>query len=193
MPYIECLTKNCHNTDYNNGRRNYCNYCKCLQYECTKIVGEYGYCEDHRCSEPGCCKSKSEECQHSYYQWQPKCRMCEKRRCQDTPYCNEHGCLKVAFTNGRHIYCEKRAKLGQRNCDEHLKYCQRPDCFALHVKGSFRCGYDGAPFWRLKQNACGSTECRTCPVRRNFLLTFFTVTLECDFPILEAVVEHSTK
>jgi hypothetical protein len=191
---MPCSTKNCHCNLYSDYRIfGYCPYCKCSSYNCKKVVGEYGYCEDHRCSEPGCCKKKSENCQHSYYESKPKCRMCKKRSCYSTDYCNEHGCMWITFINDKYIHCKNPAKLGWKNCDEHLAYCQSPsDCIRRHEKGRSRCNYHASYFSDPKHYSCGSTECKKCPVRRNFLLTFFTSSLGCDFPILEAVVEHST-
>jgi hypothetical protein len=196
-----CATKNCHNTAQI--FKQYCAYCSCLFLGCRKLTEPYSYCEEHRCPEPGCCRGKEWPCEgnHYYRKGERKCRLCDKIKTSDSLYCNEHTCLKYAVVkvkkDGRsekmNLYCNEKVKLGHRACDKHLQYCEEPLCMNLHSEKGSRCKRHSEYYYYNNDNySCGSTECRTCPTRKNFVGTFLTFGLDCGFPVVEAVIKHST-
>jgi len=209
MSFRRCANEKCHNTTAR--MSSYCSYCKCLVFTCNNIVGEYNYCQKHKCTETLCLHSTQCNGKHLYNKYSPwgKCLICTKVGCENTPYCNEHGCLRFTENGKRHNgyinykYCKNVAKVKNGKlfecCNDCLIYCNEPLCTSEHKYGSNYCQrHDYQNFYyrtiESKNNfRCGSSLCKKCPVFRDFIYLYFMVALSCDARVPYAIMNTTYK
>jgi hypothetical protein len=193
--FVRCANIKCHNTSRCGY---YCSYCNCLVFGCHNIVGEYSYCQQHKCTDPTCHYSidrcKGQHSYHSKYLGHGKCLICPKVRCEETPYCNEHGCLRFTEDGKRHgytnyKYCKNAPKIMNgkifERCNDCLIYCKEPLCTSEHEYGTNYCRkHDYIYYHRTIESKnyfrCGSSLCKKCPVVHDFIYLYFMVALSCD-------------
>ena len=208
MSFRRCANEKCHNTAR---MGSYCSYCECLVYAFNNIVDEYNYCQKHKCINPLCFHSTKCNGEHLYSKYSPwgKCLICTKVRCEDTPYCNEHGCLR--FTEGKrhngynnYKYCKNAAKVKNGKifeyCNDCLIYCKEPLCTSEHEHGSNYCrsmihnlNFNYRTIESKNNFRCGSSLCKKCPVFRDFIYLYFMVALSCDARVPYAIMNTTYK
>jgi hypothetical protein len=208
MEYDRCPTKGCRGWSWYPGWSRMsepdtpCGDCQCACYSCNIFTDEYSFCEKHRCKDDNCFRGGpyTEEyggCNRyhlSMFADKVKCKLCNRLCCRGTPYCNQHACLRLTYNNRKYHFCKEPVKPGHQACNSCLKYCNEKCCEQLHAPGCSKCEFHFHCYRELKRKnyRCGSTECQICSVRRDFITNFLVLALECDIPIVEAVVEHST-